>query len=523
MPRLKLELAPKLQQVLTPQQIQYLKLLQLPALQLEQYIKQEIEDNPMLEEVREEGEDVTTVQELLEIPTESPSDSASDSPTTAEEPSTDEPPLSYEPERPDDDTLDYFAALWKESDSPADASDSDDENEPFGQQLRDVPTFQEDLLEQARFLDLSESEYILAEHIIGSIDEDGYLRRDLGEIVEEANEHIAEVMYERARQGQPSDELPLLTLSQAERVLRQIQILDPPGCASRTVQECLIAQLRARPERSDAEQLALRVLKEAFDELSRKHYGEIATKLGVDDERLRTAIDVIRRLNPKPGSGDTTAEATLTIIPDFIVGHDEETGELTIALNESNLPRLRLSYAYQQLRKRSAHPSLPKETRQWLHRKHEDAKFLLQALQQRKITMLKVMTAIAHLQRLFFEHGPAALRPLIYKDVAEVAGLDISTVCRVVNGKYVQTEYGIFELRYFFSEALTTDEGDEVSSRVIKEAIRQLIASEPKDKPLSDDKISKELKKMGYNVARRTVAKYREQLKIPVARLRREL
>jgi RNA polymerase sigma-54 factor len=265
------------------------------------------------------------------------------------------------------------------------------------------------------------------------------------------------------------------------------------------------------------------VLTDAFDDLAEKHYPDIAAKLKVGEDDLRHAVEVIRRLNPKPGYGEQSfGDAALTIVPDFIVERDEETGDLLVSLNDSLLPRLRLSVAYQQLR-RQAQKSLNRETRQWLHRKQEDAKFLLAALQQRKVTMLKVMTAIVHLQRRFFEEGPSGLRPLIYKDVADATGLDISTVCRVVSGKYVQTDYGIFELRYFFSEALMTDDGEEVSTRVIKDLIRKLIEEEPKNNPLSDDRISKELKKRGYNVARRTVAKYREQMKIPIARLRRGL
>jgi RNA polymerase sigma-54 factor len=537
MPKLKMELSTKLklQQTLTPQQIQYLKLLQLPTLQLEQYIKQELEENPMLEEVRDEEYSLTDevlapadqAVEIAHAASELAFDDTGEAslvvtPDSGSGTSDSDDDLHYDPEP--NDTLDYFAELWKESDSPSSSSsDEDDEGEPYFQRIRDIPSLEEELLEQLHYLDLNESEMILAEQIIGSIDADGYLRRPLEEVLDEANERIAERIYDRARRGEPNDDLPLLTLQQAERVLRQIQELDPPGCGSRTLQECLIAQLRAKPDRTEHEQLALRVLKEAFDDLARKHYADIAVALGVREEDLRHALDVIRRLNPKPGSsGASLSDVALTIIPDFIVERDEETGELMIALNEGALPRLRLSQAYQQLRNQ-AQKSLNRETRQWLHRKREDAKFLLAALQQRKATMLKVMTAIAHLQRRFFEEGPSGLRPLIYKDVADETGLDISTVCRVVNGKYVQTEYGIFELRYFFSESLTTDDGEEVSTRIIKETIRKLIAEEPKHAPLSDDKISKELKKLGYNVARRTVAKYREQMKIPVARLRRQL
>ncbi len=518
-------------QTLTPQQIQYLKLLQYPLLQLEQYIKQVLEENPMIEEVREDDyvlseEVLTPASEAVEIASKAAeyaytgesdrqfSDSDSSISDASDE-------LQYDPDR--GDASDPFMELWKGTDTVAGSSgDDDDDSEPYIQRIRDIPTLEDELLSQVQLLNLNEAEYILAEQIIGSLEHDGYLRRPLEEVLDEANKRIAEVVYERAVRQEKNDTPDHLTLAQAEHVLRQIQELEPAGCGSRSLQECLIAQLRAKQDRTESEHLALRVLTEAFDDLARKHYADIAAKLGVNEQQLRRAIEVIRRLNPKPGSSISTfGDAAITIVPDFIVTRDEESGDLLIKVNEDSLPHLRLSHAYQQLRSQVQKAS--REAKQWIHRKHEDAKSLLIALQQRKSTMLKVMTSIAHLQKSFFMEGPSALRPLIYKDVADDTGLDISTVCRVVNGKYVQTDYGIFELRYFFSEALTTDDGEEVSTRIIKDTIRKLIAEEPKSNPLSDDKISKELKKLGYNVARRTVAKYREQMKIPVARLRRQL
>ncbi|MCS7000664.1 MAG: RNA polymerase factor sigma-54 [Bacteroidota bacterium] len=533
---LKVEQLPRVEQTLTPQQIQYLKLLQLSTLQLEQHIKQELEENPMLEEVRSESDEAleATEESVPEEELSAPSGLVLDSPRTSIPPEDTEWVPSDLPAdggdelssiQRDDSLDDYFNQLWKESDSYSTEHDSDEEDgEPFIQRIRDVPTLEEELLDQLGFLDLQESERMLAEQIIGSLDHDGYLRRPLAEVLAETNDRIAELLYERSRRGEPTGTLGLLSLDQAERVLKRMQVeLDPPGCGSRSLQECLIAQLRALPERNAHEQLALRILTEAFDDLANKHYADLAAKLGTTEEALRKAVEVIRRLNPTPGSSrEAFADPLLTIIPDFIVERDEETNQLVISLNEGSLPQVRLSRAYQQFR-RKGQRTLNRETRQWLHRKYEDAKALLAALKQRKTTMLKVMTAIVQLQQRFFEEGPSGLRPLIYKDVADATGLDISTVCRVVNGKYVQTDYGIFELRYFFSEALTTDEGEEVSTRIVKEAIRQIIAQEPKHHPYSDEKISKELKKLGYNVARRTVAKYREQMKIPIARLRREL
>jgi RNA polymerase sigma-54 factor len=316
--------------------------------------------------------------------------------------------------------------------------------------------------------------------------------------------------------------LKRVTLVQAEGVLRQIQQLDPPGCACRTVQECLVAQLRSLSSYSEAQRLALKILTDAYESFTMKHYASMAKQFEVTEDELREGIDIIRKLNPKPGYGSST-QGINSIIPDFVVEPTEDHTDLLISINDTSLPQLRVSSAYEKLKREARYRKFNKDTRDWMRKKHEDAKFLMNAIRQRKATMTKVMTTIAQLQKGFFDEGPSGLRPLIYKDVAEDAGMDISTVCRVVNNKYVQTEFGIYELRFFFSESLMNDEGDEVSTRIIKEKIRDIISKESKSKPWSDDKLAKELKKAGLNVARRTVAKYREQLKIPVARLRREL
>ncbi len=254
----------------------------------------------------------------------------------------------------------------------------------------------------------------------------------------------------------------------------------------------------------------------------KKHYHQIIKDLGISHDELKNALDFIRRLNPKPGIGDFHTE-TNTIIPDFIITKDYETNELKIIVNDSHIPPIKMSSAYEKLKKELQYKNSNKETKEWIRNKYEDAKFMIQAIQQRRRTMLKVMTAIGYLQKEFFYEGVSALKPLIYKDIANQTGLDISTICRIVNGKYVQTEFGTFELKFFFSESLPTDDGDEVAAKVVKEIIKDIIDNEPKNKPYSDDKITKMLKERGYKVARRTVAKYRDQLKIPVARLRKEL
>ena len=445
-------------------------------------------------------------------------------------------------------------------------------------------TLYDELIQQLRLNHLTDEELLLGEIIIYSVDDDGYFRRELEEVVEEANKQIADINFQirnkaieaieikekkldnPARQFavspealkittkiavikgdisiikpepedfediEPTNELKRailgqlktlkpVTRKQAEKVLTIIQTLDPPGFASRNIRECLIAQCKAIVKPTAVQKLALKILEESYEAFTMKHYQSIMKQHSISEEQLKEAIEVIKRLNPKPGGGDATNIAH-TIIPDFIVERNKETNELLISVNDGNLPVLRLNQAYEKLKKEAKVKVFNKETRDWIRNKYEDAKFLIQAIRQRKSTMLKVMTAIVQLQKRFFFRGPSALKPLIYKDVSEVTGLDISTVCRIVNGKYVQTEFGTYELKYFFSEALPSEDGEEVSTRVIKQIIKEIIEKESKDKPYSDDRIAKELQKRGYKIARRTVAKYREQLKIPVARLRKEL
>lgn len=563
--KLSLDIRTSLTQTLTPQQIQYLKLLQLPLVQLEQQVFQEIEQNPMLEVAHDD--DSMHSDEVVEY--ESPE--ARDLP---EYDSSSEPSESYDYEdsapRIDDqgDPFEFYKLIWQDdSEFPTKGKSQAelDDNEPF--QIKDITTFTNDLLQQLRLQPLEESELILGEQIIGNVDSDGYLRRELFEIVNETNCLIAELNQRTAKElanansnsktnfnsGNPAlqfaleggvyhnnnydDDLDniefyednnkdsilnLVTNEQAEKVLAFIQHLDPPGIASRSIQECLIAQCKAITKPNAAQKLALEILENAYDAFAMKHYQAILKQFEVTEEYLKEAIEVIKRLNPKPGGGDSEA-VTNTVIPDFIIEKEEDTDELIISVNDSRMPVLRLSTAYEKLKKETKYRQFNKDTREWIRSKYEDAKFLIQAIRQRKSTMLKVMTSIANLQREFFFKGTSALKPMIYKDISDDTGLDISTICRIVNGKYVQTQFGTFELKFFFSESLTSEDGEDISTTVIKGIIKDIISEETKDKPYSDDKISAVLKEKGYNVARRTVAKYREQLKIPVARLRKEL
>ncbi len=561
--KLSLDIKTSLSQTLTPQQIQYLKLLQLPIIQLEQQVMQEIELNPMLEEIND-----------FDIEIEQPKDfSEHEHPETDFQGDDDTSHEALKQQFNDDkDPFEFYKVLWEDDTaSPRQKNNSfedDDDGEPF--QIRDTQSFFEELVEQLRLQPITQEEFIVGTHIIWNIDDDGYLRRALPEIVEETNNHISELNlelqeseiddifeemqenYNPARQFTVSesglqmldhvrskltgilinnakkdeiialDGFDFIDLNQAEKVLGIIQTLDPPGIGSRDIRECLLSQLYILPKTNAAQKLAIEILENAYDAFTKKHYSVITKNLEVGEEYLREALEVIRRLNPKPGGGAFQSE-TNTVIPDFIVAIDDETNELMITVNDSTMPQIQLSTAYDKLKKEAKLKKFNKDTKNWIRNKYEDAKFLIQAIRQRKATMLKVMTAIAHKQKDFFEEGQSALKPLIYKDIAEETGLDISTVCRIVNGKYVQTEFGTYELKFFFSESLPNDEGEEVSTRVIKQIIVDIIGEESKSKPLSDEKISKYLKDKGYNVARRTVAKYREQLKIPVARLRKEL
>jgi RNA polymerase sigma-54 factor len=601
-----------LEQKLTPQQVQYLKLLQMTGLQLEQHIHQELEMNPMIEEgISEEQE----IAQETELPNESdPLDE--DAPETERSndlTSTDE----YTPETASGDESETWQDYIEDEGHPSKYANDDDHNgEPIP--IQSINTFIEDLLDQVRLLDLSEEEEIIAEEILWSVESNGYLLRDLQEIVDAVNEKIDVLNRERSaadslvdttdkqttlntRPPRPAynpherwlvyddtedftdhievsfapqhntptnDEEPAalqpVTLSMVESVLFAVQTLEPPGVGARNLRECLLAQLRALPKRNAAQVLAEQVLLRSYDAFKMKHYEVIMRELKVSEDYLREALKAIRALNPKPGGGNA-ASGTNSIIPDFFIHYDEEKDDFIIQLNDSRVPNIRVNKLYEQMKmqvreitqKGMKSQKMNKDAKKFFKQKYDDAKFLIQALRQRRQTMIRVMTAIVQRQREFFLHGKDYIRPLIYKNIAEDTGVDISTVCRVVNNKYAQTDYGIFELKYFFSEGLpipkalldgvqpmkssngihtqtgnpaqtsgaaSEDDGmDEVSTRIVKDKLKELIDNEPKKKPLSDDKLAQELVTLGYNIARRTVAKYRDLMGIAPARLRREL
>jgi RNA polymerase sigma-54 factor len=359
------------------------------------------------------------------------------------------------------------------------------------------------LLQQFHLLDLDDDETMLGQEILGNVDEDGYLRRDLATIVQDLN----------LMNG--SD----ISLEKGEAVLKRIQRMDPVGVASRSLQECLTVQLELAHMDPDLKALALRILTEFYEDFTMRHFEELAKKLDVSFDNLKAAIDVIQHLNPKPGEGEFTPHENY-VVPDYIVTKADE--EFIITLNDKNIPPLRINKAYKELMSKRKKNGVSTEAKDFIRQRFEAAKWFISSIHQRRETMLKVMRSIVERQREFFDTGEG-LRPMIYKDIAEMILMDISTISRVVNSKYVQTDFGVFSLRHFFSDSISTTDGDEVSNKEVKKKLRDLIESEDPLKPLSDHKLAELLNAQGLNIARRTVAKYREAMMIPVARLRRKL
>lgn len=498
---LNLQQKQSLQQKLSPQQIQYIKLLQLPTLALEQRIKSEMEINPLLEEGAEEEE--PELQDSEDVRDElNEAEEIRDADVREEEGDKEEEFDWEELLNNQDDLYGYKARV--------DNSEEDDREMPMPSRESMV----EHLRDQLAFLDLDEEEEIMAEQIIGSIDEDGYLRRPLESIIDD-------IMFNHGI---------LLTDDDVERVLKRVQTLDPVGIGARDLKECLLVQLYSVPDDTNGRDVAIGMLEECYKSFTMKHFGSIMKKLNCDEEELKEAYDLIQhRLNPKPGEGDFTAQQNY-ITPDFTVRYED--GDFFITLNGRNAPQLRISRQYRNMlqkiaaekkKKRVLANGVDDETKKFLKNKFESARWFINSINQRRHTMTKVMHAIVELQDEFFKYGEGFLKPMILKDIAEIIDMDISTVSRVVNGKYVQTEFGVYELKYYFSEGLTTDSGEEVSNKEVKAIIETIIDKEDKTKPLSDQKIADMLEERGFQIARRTVTKYREQLSIPVARLRKQI
>ena len=479
---LKQTLAQKLQQKLSPQQIQLMKLVQLPTQSLEARIKQEIEENPALQEGKEKAEDTFE-------------NDASDEREVRE--SMEE--INWDDYLGDDDTPDYK--------TKANNYSSDDE-------LYEAPvivneSFHDSLISQLRLRDLNTEELELATYLVGTIDDDGLLRRELIDIVDDL----------AFSQGVFTEEKEL------ERLLEIIQDLDPPGVGGRDLRECLILQLeRKRP--SFKVNLALSILEDNFDSFVKRHYQKLMDRLGVNEDELRDAIEEIGRLNPKPGGSSNLSRPTENVIPDYNLHIVDE--ELELTLNGRNAPELSLSNQYREMlehyKASKEKNKAEKEAALFVKQKLDSAKWFIDAIVQRQQTLMLTMQSILNYQRDYFLTGDERkLRPMILKDIAEEIGMDISTVSRVASNKYIQTPYGTFLIKRFFSESMTNADGEEVSTREIKKILEDTVAEENKRKPMTDDALAKILKEKGYPIARRTVAKYREQLDIPVARMRKEL
>ncbi len=480
---LKQSLQQKLLQKLSPLQIQVIKLLEIPGIQLEERIKEELEENP-----------------VLELEYEGP------------EKDTDEDETPHEIEKDEISIAEYI----QDEDIPAYKLRSrnfsrDDKHEdiPFSSGT----TFHEHLIRQLGLRRLDERQAQIAEYIIGNIDEDGYLRREIDEIIDD-------LAFSQNMEIDEREALDLLTV---------VQDFDPPGVAARDLRECLLLQLEKKDRSAPDMENAYQLVKHHFDEFTRKHYDKIEKRMRLEEGELKGALDEILKLNPKPGSSysNPVSKTVQHIMPDFIL--EVEDGQLQLSLNNRNMPELRISNTYSEMfedyqANKKNQSREQKDALLFVKQKLDSARWFIDAIKQRQNTLMTVMQAIIDFQHDYFIEGDEMqLKPMILKDIAEKTDLDISTISRVSNSKYIQTHFGIYPLKYFFSEGLQTDTGEEVSTREIKMILEECIANEDKLKPLTDDKLAQILKDKSYNIARRTVAKYREQLNIPVARLRKEL
>lgn len=476
-------------QTLSPQQILVVKLLELPTLELEERIHSELLDNPALEEGKEPSEDHEDHEDnfATDEDGEPNSDYGED--------------LSLGDYRTEDDIPDY--KLQENNRSKGETP----EEIPFS----DNVSFYETLKEQLDMQDLTPEEKQLGEYLIGSLDDDGLLRKSTESLMDELA--IYQGIY--------------TSPEQLEHVLSIIQDFDPAGIGARSLQECLLLQIQ-RKENSPLKQIELDIIGKCCDEFTRKNKDKIIQKLGITEEQYNAATAELTKLNPRPGSslGETIGKNLQQIIPDFIVD-TEDDGTVTLTLNNRNVPELRLSRKFTEMldehtRNKANQSKESKDALMFLKQKVDAAQGFINAVKQRQQTLLSTMQAIIDLQLPFFQDGDESrLRPMILKDVAERAKLDISTVSRVSNSKYVQTNFGIYPLKFFFSDGYTTESGEELSVREIKRILKECVDNENKEKPYTDDELADMLKAKGYPIARRTVAKYRQQLNIPVARLRR--
>jgi len=487
----------KLLQKLSPQQIQLMKLLQVPTANLEERIKEELEENPALE-LGEEGEDDAFNEDMKDE-----FDSTNEEETE---------PDGSEDEYEDLDLAEYIV---DDDGEIADYKTKDDNYPELDDQkvipIRIETSFHELILNQLGLLELNERDFKIAEQVVGSLDDDGYLRRALSSIADDLAFRQSLIVEEK----------------EIEKIIQQIQQFDPPGIAARDLKECLLLQLKRKTDEGQSVELAIQILSKYFEEFTKKHYEKIQRSLNLSDEQIKEVVHQIIKLNPKPGGNiGEINKAESYIIPDFFVINN--SGILELSLNAKNAPDLRISEGYRDMlkdyEKGSKKDKRQKEAVLFIKQKIDSARWFIDMIKQRQDTLIGTMSSIMKYQQEFFLTGDeTTMRPMILKDIAEMTGLDISTVSRVANSKFVQTEFGTYRLKFFFSESLSTDSGEEVSTREVKKILSNIIEAEDKRKPLSDEILTELLQEKGYNIARRTVAKYREQLNVPVARLRKEL
>ncbi|WP_422858941.1 RNA polymerase factor sigma-54 [Flagellimonas sp. S174] len=484
---LKQHLQFKLSQKLSPQQIQLMKLIQLPTQAFEQRLKQELEENPALESGKAENDSLDdSYDNSHEESGDSESISADD--------------INIDDYLSDDEVPDYRTQVSNYS------ADDDEKSIPYASGI----SFNQYLINQLNTVHLDDQEWAIAEFLVGSIDESGYIRRPLSDIMDDLA--FTQNIYTEE--------------DKIEAVLKIVQQLDPPGVAARSLDECLILQLR-RKENTPSNGLAINILERSFEQFTKKHYSKLLQKHQVDEEALKDAISEIEKLNPKPGGSYAGSTRIIEhIVPDFSIKIVD--GELELSLNGRNAPELHVSREYSNMlagyKNAKEKSKSQKDTVMFIKQKLDAAKWFIDAIKQRQQTLFVTMSTIMNYQKEYFLTGDERkLRPMILKDIADQIGMDVSTVSRVANSKYVDTPYGTKLIKEFFSEAMKNEQGEDVSTREIKKILETVIGDEEKKKPLTDDKLAKILKERGYPIARRTVAKYREQLGIPVARLRKQI
>ena len=482
MAAIKQGLEQKMQQKLSPLQIQTIKLIEMPVQALEQHVREVLNDNPVIDDTPQKGEDEPRDVSISEVEEKEQGTSMED---------------SYGSQDDDIPAYNLHVNNWGKDERP--------EYNTFSVKQ----SFTQSLQEQLGYRNLTEHQRTIASFIIGSLDDDGYLRRDIESLVDD-------LAFRAGVEATPEE---------VEQMLRVVQEFEPSGVGARDLRECLLLQLENK-KRTPSVENAIRVLSEQFDAFKNRHFTKIMSRLHLSPDELKAVMEEIRRLNPSPGGqiDDSYNDQAQQVVPDFRL--DYENGQLLLSMPRFSIPELRINQKYSEIMEtgRVSENKADKDAASFVKQKIDSAKWFIEALRQRQNTLESTMRAIIDYQHDYFVDGDeSSLRPMVLKDIAEITGFDISTISRVVNSKWIETHFGIFPLKYFFSEGLENSEGEEVSTREIKKALREMVDAEDKRNPLTDDELVEGLSAKGYKVARRTIAKYRALLDIPTARLRREL